>query len=307
MIYDCQGIYQNYVDKIIKTIESDKVSNAEKTKAFTALVFLSKAFEFKAYKQLYKIILAEENNAADDLLTKEFKKIAYEHLKKRDPELDELIKNFDPAEIEKIIDSKLNLGIVIQIKKALVKHKQTADVETIFWCFKELPESLIDKPDYIFSNYSLDEVKAITEMNLDLGGMVKVKKIFEKYDIKISFEEISNFVNHTSNKITGGPVEIAEDALKIFGIEDVKKLLAGNCSLGYAVEMKRFIDGEVRILDDPKEDDNLRKIIKKDELKGIIAATKAGDIKFFAETIKAGFSLEEIERFPFLVSPLAGK
>jgi len=101
-------------------------------------------------------------------------------------------------------------------------------------------------------------------------------------------------------------------AIDTFGIDDVRKIVAKSCRLDKAIEVNNYINGDSSRSrrygsSDDGVSESLKESLKKGGLDVIIAIAKAGNMEIAVKTIEAGFTVEEVIRFPFLISPLVTK
>lgn len=136
--------------------------------------------------------------------------------------------------------------------------------------------------------FKLEEVKQMLDVNANLHTATLVKESTSKLGYQLSFEEISEMARHNCDGLA--------DALAIWSLEDVKKMLNTDVYLTNAIHINRRIKEALAELGQNANDlspEVLRKMI-----------TLPNPEELIVETIKAGFTPEEITRFPFLISPL---
>lgn len=136
--------------------------------------------------------------------------------------------------------------------------------------------------------FKLEEVKQMLDVDANLCTATLVKESTSKLGYQLSFEEISEIARHNCNGLA--------DALAIWSLEDVKKMLNTDVYLASAIHITRRIKEALAELGQNANHlspEVLRKMI-----------TLPNPEELIIETIKAGFTPEEITRFPFLISPL---
>ena len=97
-------------------------------------------------------------------------------------------------------------------------------------------------------------------------------------------------------------------AIDTFGIDSVRRIVAKGCRLDKAIEVNNYAKNNGRSRGrDTVSVRTIEEILSKGGMDTIIAIAKAGSIETALKTIEAGFTVEEITRFPFLISPLVTK
>lgn len=148
-------------------------------------------------------------------------------------------------------------------------------------------------------SFTLDQVKLLLSKGSPLHQATNTAKLLKEKDIPTSLEEIASL----SSKVNSHTLEKGID---VFGIDDVRKIvLTKECDLESLLNIKGQIDGtswqKVEISDE------LKASLKVGGLNVLIAIAKAGSLEHAVKTIEAGFTINEIVRFPFLISALVTK
>lgn len=151
--------------------------------------------------------------------------------------------------------------------------------------------------------YSLEEVEYIIEGGVDPAATLGVRQVLEKKDIATDLDEIIQFTRFGGRYSQGMNVA---NAIHTFGIEDVRKIVSKACNLDKAVEVKKYLENNKKSQNsqDQEKDKLLDRLINQGGVDLIISLVKAGGIEIAMDTIEAGFTVEEITRFPFLISKL---
>ncbi len=156
-----------------------------------------------------------------------------------------------------------------------------------------------DQLSSALDTFTLDQVKTLLSKGSPLYQATATSELLKKKTIPTTLEEIaalsSKFQSHT-----------LETGIDTFGIDDVRKIvLTKECNLDSLLNIKGQIEGtswqQVEISDE------LKTSLKGGGLDVLIAIAKAGSLEHAVKTIEAGFTVNEIVRFPFLISPLVTK
>jgi len=179
------------------------------------------------------------------------------------------------AEVEKIFSDGISYDEYNQVKEALAKHQYDSSFAVVHSMARKLPRLR----DY----YDLDSA-------LDTFNLQEIEQIIDK----------------------GGVLADVSQAIDTFGIDDVRKIVAKSCRLDKAIEVNNYINGDSSRSrrygsSDDGVSESLKESLKKGGLDVIIAIAKAGNMEIAVKTIEAGFTVEEVIRFPFLISPLVTK
>lgn len=218
------------------------------------------------------------------------------------------------AEIEKLFTVGVLYREFSKVKAALEKHGHASDFTTTL----EVAQKLIKHNEYDVLNraldaYSLEEVDQIVKNGAALGSVLAVRKAFEEKGVASDLQETIQFARYASDYNQG---YYTKHAIDTFGIENARKIIAKSCRLDRAIKVHDYISGNGghyisgngdRRRDGEEISESLRESLKRGGIDVVIAIAKAGDIEVAVKTIEAGFTVDEITRFPFLISPLVAK
>ena len=193
------------------------------------------------------------------------------------------------SEIEKLLTVGVSYESFKTVKSALEKHGHSSDFNSSFSVAQKLANNgnTYRYLDDALQFYSLDEIDQIITKDLPLYLVVQIRQVLEEKGIPTTLEETIQFAQYS-----GGSSHWLSEAINIFGIDSVRKIVSKGCSLFKAIEVNDCINSSTS------------NSLREGGLDFIIALAKAGDIKFLEQTIEAGYTVEEIIRFPFLMSPL---
>lgn len=253
-----------------------------------------------------------------------------------DEVLDDMCKDFAAAlkeiSIGQIIDiynDKRSYEWFYEIKDVLAQNKYPVDFDSV----KSVMSLLSDYDTYetlgeALKIYSLDEVGKITE-KLTLAGMIDIHNKLVEKGYNLGLEEEMNFGLHSMSTYSNAYHII--EAIDNFGIEGVRRIVSGDGFMGEVLRLKEIMDGNADKISDIEITkilafDGIGKSISeedrnsaREEISKLAQQLRPADLEFMIhlskidygivkamETIKRGFTVEEIIRFPFLVSELEG-
>jgi len=156
-----------------------------------------------------------------------------------------------------------------------------------------------DQLSSALDTFTLDQVKVLLSKGSALYQATSTSELLKKKSIPTTLEEIAAL----SSKAQSHTLETGIDT---FGIDDVRKIvLTKECNLDTLISIKNQIDGKgwSRV----EMPDELRESLKGGGLDLLIAVAKAGSLEYATKTLEAGFTINEIVRFPFLISSLVTK
>jgi len=205
------------------------------------------------------------------------------------------------AEVEKIFSDGISYGEYSQVKGALAKHQY----DFSFTAVHSLARKLLKTREYYnldsaLDTFTLQEIEQIIDKGGTLGGVLEVSDALKEKQVATNLQEVILFEKFAGDYSKGYRVSQAIDT---FGIDDVRKIVSRGCRLDKAIEANNYINSG----SDDSMSESLRESLKKGGLDVVIAIAKAGSMEIAAKTIEAGFTVEEITKFPFLISPLVTK
>jgi len=215
-------------------------------------------------------------------------------------------------EVEKIFSDGIAYSEYGQVKQALEKHQLDSSFTAVHALAKKLTRTRTREYynlDFVLDTFTLEEVEQILDKGSVLSGVLDVGNVFKTKEIPTNLQEIILFEKYAGDYGKGRYVSQSIDA---FGIDNVRKIVAKSCRLDKAIEVNNYINGDSSRSrrygsSDDGISESLKESLKKGGLDVVIAIVKAGNMEVAVKTIEAGFTVEEITRFPFLISPLVTK
>lgn len=222
------------------------------------------------------------------------------------------LKGLPLPEVEKIFSDGIAYNEYCQVKEALQKYQLDSSFDAAYALARKLTRTReYYSLDSALSTFSLEEIEQVLDKGSALSGVLEVDNALKGKEIVTSLQEIILFEKYAGNYHKGHYVT---QAIKAFGIEDVRKIVAKSCMLDKAVEVNDYINADSNNSSgrsigggDDGISESLRQSLKKGGLDVVIAIAKVGNMEAAVNTIKAGFTVEEIIRFPFLISQLVTK
>ena len=214
------------------------------------------------------------------------------------------------AEVEKIFSDGISYDEYNQVKEALAKHQYDSSFAVVHSMARKLPR-LRDYYDLdsALDTFNLQEIEQIIDKGGVLADVSEVGNDLKEKQVATNLQEVILFEKFAGDYSKGYHVSQAIDT---FGIDDVRKIVAKSCRLDKAIEVNNYINGDSSRSrrygsSDDGVSESLKESLKKGGLDVIIAIAKAGNMEIAVKTIEAGFTVEEVTRFPFLISPLVTK
>lgn len=216
------------------------------------------------------------------------------------------LKGLPLSEVEKIFSDGVAYSEYSQVKEALQKHQLDSSFNATHALAKKLTRTReYHNLDSALDTFSLEEVGEVLDKGYALGGILEVGNALKEKEITTNLEEIMLFEKYAGDYNKGHFVTQAVDA---FGIDNVRKIVAKSCRLDKAVEVNSYMrnNGSSQSRNSLSAK-TIEEILTKGGMEAIIAIAKAESAEVALKTIEAGFTVEEITRFPFLISPLVTK
>ncbi len=216
------------------------------------------------------------------------------------------LQNLPLAEVETLVQEKITYQNFQLVQLALRKHKHSADFNASLLISREIgmnPFGGYNILDSALDVFSLTDVESVLAIGAPLGGLLEVRKSLEEKSVSPTIEEVISFTQYAGDFNRGQNVTQAIDA---FGIDGARKIIAKSCRLGKALEVNNYMKNSDRNRDSLSAK-TITEILTKGGIDAIIAIAKAKGVEVALKTIEAGFTVEEITRFPFLISPLVTK
>jgi hypothetical protein len=213
------------------------------------------------------------------------------------------------SEVEKLFTVGVPYSEFGKVKSALEKHDHSSDFNSSLSVAQKLARNNeYDYLDNALQFYSLGEIDQIITKGSALSSVLEIRQPLEEKGIPTTLQETIQFAQYAGDWNKGYNLTQAIDT---FGIDSVRKIVSKSCRLDKAIEVNNYINSDgsrSRYRSSESEiSDSLRESLKKGGLDVVIAIAKAGNMEVAVKTIEAGFTVEEITRFPFLISPLVTK
>lgn len=215
------------------------------------------------------------------------------------------------AEVERLFTTGIPYREFVKVKGALEKHGYPADFKSSLAISQKLStndrfNNEYDSLDLALQAYTLEEIEKVIAKKMPLSVLLAVRESLQKKGVESGLEETIQFAQYAGDWQQGWNVTQAIDT---FGIEDARKIASKSCRLDKALEVHKLINSTGLTFGGRDNDvsDSLKRSLKAGGIDVLIAIAKAGNIEAAAKTIEAGFTVEEITRFPFLISPMVAK
>lgn len=194
------------------------------------------------------------------------------------------------SEVDKLFSNGIQYSDFKTVRTALVGHGCGLSFD------EELDLSLKLSKENEYNNlknaldvFTLEDVGIMLDNLTRLNRVAQAKKALDEAKIVCGLNEIIEFAKYSE-----GSEKVIKSTLEEFGIEDTKKIISNKVLLGNALKVKKSI-----------EDEKLPQVDNIDMIIGI--AKHGGNLEIVTKTIKAGFTVEEIIKYPSLISPLVEK
>lgn len=194
-----------------------------------------------------------------------------------------------------------------KVRSALESHHLASDFNSSLVVAQKLVKNNeYDTLDKALQFYSLQEIDQILAKNVTLSGVLEVREALDSKSVTSNLSETIQFAKYGSQYNQGYYVGEAIDA---FGIDNVRKIVAKGCQLDKALEVNNYMrGGGYSRSRDQLSARTIEEVLTKGGIEAIIAIAKGGNgVGVALKTIEAGFTVEEITKFPFLISPLVTK
>ncbi|MBT9167612.1 MAG: hypothetical protein DDT19_00950 [Syntrophomonadaceae bacterium] len=210
------------------------------------------------------------------------------------------------AEVEMIFSDGISYGGYNQVKEALAKHQYDSSFTAVHSLARKLTKTQeYYNLDSALDTFTLKEIEQITDKGGAIGDVLEVGNALKEKQVPTNLQEVILFEKYAGDYSKGYHVTQAIDT---FGIDDVRKIVARGCRLDKAIELDNYMRGSGYSRSrDVLSVKTIEEVLTKGGVEAIIAITKAGSPEVVLKTIEAGFTVEEITKFPFLISPLVTK
>ncbi len=219
-----------------------------------------------------------------------------------------VLKGLPVPEVVKIFSDNISFSEYSRTKEALQKHQLDSSFEATHAIAKKLTRTReYSYLGFALDTFNLEEIEQVLDKGYLLRSVLDVCNAFKIKEIPTNFQEIILFEKYTGDYYDKGQCVI--ESIDAFGIDNVRKIIAKSCRVDIAIEINYYINGDSSQSHRYGSRDygisvSMIESLKKGGLDVIIAIAKAGNMEAVVKTIEAGFTVEEITRFPFLISPL---
>ena len=220
----------------------------------------------------------------------------------------EALRGLPLDEVEKLFA----VGITYQdfgvVKTALEKHGLNSDFSASLVIAQKLAKnSEYSNLDGALDFYSMVEIDQIITSGAPLDGMLQMRQVLEEKQLPTNLKETILFVKSCDRNYWN-----FAQCIDTFGIENIRKMTIKSCRFDKALEVNNYINGESRRSrwggeQENEMPDSTREALRKGGIDVIIAIAKAGSIEAAVKTLAAGFTVEEVTRFPHLISSLVAR
>jgi hypothetical protein len=193
------------------------------------------------------------------------------------------------------------------VKASLEKHNLPSSFdETVAVAQKLARTNEYDELDGALQVYSLKEIEQIISNDVSIFNLLRIRNTLEEKQIATNLQETIMFA-----KVAQDYYWEVGNCIDTFGIDNVRRMVANSVSLSKALEVNSYINGQSRSRWSGEDENGLPEstieALRKGGVDVIIAIAKAGSIEVAVKTLAAGFSVEEVTRFPYLISSLVAK
>ena len=178
------------------------------------------------------------------------------------------------------------------IRSALTaNNKDVSFANSLAWTQKLARHNEWHQLSDALTMFSLEELEQVNNKDITISAALDLRHALAELD----FENlISDIVRWGKIAQGGNPGNTIKNAAEKFGKENLLRMVEKEVPLQNALSVKRGIDYQ-----------DLRQI---DSLETIMAIAKhGGNIEVVLKTLEAGFTVAEITKYPFLISPLVAQ
>jgi len=209
------------------------------------------------------------------------------------------------GEVEKLLTVGVPYHEFGKVKSTLEKHGHASDfTSTLTVAQKLIRNNEYDNLDNALQLYSLREIDEIITKGTTLASVLEIRQPLEEKGISTTIQETIQFAQYAGDRNKGYNFT---QSIETFGIENVRRIVSKSCRLDKAIEVENHINNSSSYYGQSEIPQTLKDSLKKGGIDVVIAIAKAGNVEVVIKTIEAGFTVEEITRFPFLISPLVTK
>lgn len=293
--------YSN-LDKFLKEFSLDEVRELlDEEASLSDVLGIRGVMESRGYT----LTIPEIKDLARSFDTHEYLKFFYPRRYKSFDEvkwvLERSLQNFGLKDTKKLLSSNINAYQAVKINGILKKHGYSVSIPEIIDICNEVPlyyefddfnnwEHWFDEA---LSNLPLSDVKNwLQEDDMGVRHFIEILNVLREHRVHLGFNTIQRLASHLK------PYEVSElpEAFRIFSPEEIETILSDGVDLHNAVAIKRkLINKSVPL-------DGLH--ITKKFVEVLESCAHKNAVELFSKAIQAGFKQEDIENYPFLLSPL---
>jgi hypothetical protein len=202
-----------------------------------------------------------------------------------------------------VLERVLKFFSLEELRAVVAENLSLVDVYQVYDALSSLPDyGVFGKDEEDFAR-NIILTKDVIARKVSTANLLEVRQAIESKGVHSTIEEVISFTQYAGDWSRGQNVTQSIDA---FGIDNVRKIVAKNCRLDKALEVNGYMKNNNRNLDRLSAK-TIVEILTKGGIDAIIAIAKWNGVEVALKTIEAGFTIEEIIRFPFLISPLVTK
>lgn len=200
------------------------------------------------------------------------------------------LRDLEFSEVDKIFSNGINYSGFKEVRSALAGHGYELSFdEEVDLASKLSKENEYNNLKNVLDVFTLEDIGIMLDNLTRLNRVAQAKKALDEAKIVCGLNEIIEFAKYSE-----GSERVIKNTLEKFGVENTKKIVANKVLLDNALKVKKLVEDE--------------KLPQMDNIDVIIGIARYGDnLEVVAKTIGAGFTLEEIIKYPSLVSPLVEK
>jgi hypothetical protein len=180
-------------------------------------------------------------------------------------------------------------------RSALTNHNQDASfTNSLTWTQKLDRHNEWHQLSDALNTFSLEELEQVNGKDITISDALNLRQALAELDFENSVSDIVRW-----SKIAQGwsPGKTIKSAVEKFGKDNVLRMVEKEVPLQNALDVKREIERQ-----------NLNQFDTFDTIETIMAIAKhGGDVEMALKTLEAGFTTEEITKYPFLISPLVAQ
>ena len=202
------------------------------------------------------------------------------------------LKNLSLEQVEQLYSRGQQYENYEIVHSSLAEHSQdTSFVNSLKWTQKLARHDEWHKLSESLNTFSLEELEQISNADVTLSTALNIRQTLEELNFENSVDDV---VRWSKVVHSWGSRSTIKNALKKFGRDNLLRMVEKEVPLQNALDIKYKIKRQ-----------NLNQF---DTIEIIMAIAKHGDDAEVAfKTLEAGFTIEEITKYPFLISSLVAR